>query len=185
MMQEKYLSRFFDTPNGHTLEVFEANGGYNGMRKALKMDGETIIEEVKKANLRGRGGAGFPCGIKWGFLPKESDVPKYLVINADEGEPGTFKDRYLMELDPHRLVEGCIIACWALGIRYCYIFIRGEMAHAIDRVDNAIKEAYAKGYLGEKILGKNFDLDMYAHPGAGAYICGEETGLIEGLEGKS
>jgi NADH-quinone oxidoreductase subunit F len=184
-MQEKYLSRLFDVAEGYTLKVFEAHGGYNAMRKALKMDGETIIEEVKKANLRGRGGAGFPCGIKWSFLPKESEVPKYLVINADEGEPGTFKDRYLMELDPHRLIEGCIIASWAMGIRYCYIFVRGELQVAIRRLEQAVKEAYAKGYLGKNILGSGFDFDLYVHPGAGAYICGEETGLIEALEGKS
>lgn len=182
---EKYLSRNFDIKNAHNLDVYEANGGYRALKKALKMDGEEIIEEVKKSNLRGRGGAGFPCGIKWSFLPKESDVPKYLVVNADEGEPGTFKDRYLMELDPHRHIEGCIIAAWALGIRYCYIFVRGELQHAQRRLQNAINQAYEAGYLGEKILGQDFDLDIYVHSGAGAYICGEETGLIEGLEGKS
>jgi len=185
MMQEKYLSRYFDIPNGHTLDVYEANGGYQAMRKAFEMDGDTIIEEVKTSNLRGRGGAGFPCGIKWSFLPKESDLPKYLVVNADEGEPGTFKDRYLMELDPHTHIEGCIIAAWALGIRYGYIFVRGELQSAIRRLEGAVKEAYAKGYLGKNIMGKGFDFDLYVHPGAGAYICGEETGLIEALEGKS
>ncbi len=183
--QEKYLSRNFDIPKAYNIDVYEANGGYRALKKAFDMDGETIIEEVKKSNLRGRGGAGFPCGIKWSFLPKESDVPKYLVVNADEGEPGTFKDRYLMELDPHRHLEGCIIAAWALGIRYCYIFVRGELQFAIDRLQNAIDQAYEKGYLGEKIMGRDFDFDVYVHPGAGAYICGEETGLIEGLEGKS
>ena len=182
---EKFLSRNFEIANAHQIDVYEANGGYRALRKALKMDGEEIIEEVKKSNLRGRGGAGFPCGIKWSFLPKESDVPKYLVVNADEGEPGTFKDRYLMTLDPHRHIEGCIISAWALGIRYCYIFVRGEMQFAIRRLEEAVKQAYAKGYLGKKILGEDFDLDIYIHPGAGAYICGEETGLIEGLEGKS
>lgn len=182
---EKYLSRNFDIPNAHKIDVYEANGGYRALRKALKMDGDSIIEEVKKSNLRGRGGAGFPCGIKWSFLPKESDVPKYLVINADEGEPGTFKDRSLMTFDPHRHIEGCIIAAWALGIRYCYIFVRGELQQAIRRLEDAAKEAYEKGYLGKKILGEDFDFDLYVHAGAGAYICGEETGLIEGLEGKS
>ncbi len=182
---EKYLSRNFEIPNAHNLDVYEANGGYRALKKAMKMDGEEIIEEVKKSNLRGRGGAGFPCGIKWSFLPKESDVPKYLVINADEGEPGTFKDRYLMELDPHRHIEGCIIAAWALGIRYCYIFVRGELQFAQRRLNQAIKQAYDAGYLGKNILGQDFDFDIYVHPGAGAYICGEETGLIEGLEGKS
>ncbi len=183
--EEKYLSRLFEVENGHDLDVYEKHGGYQALRKAMKMSGEEIIEEVKKSNLRGRGGAGFPCGIKWSFLPKESDVPKYLVINADEGEPGTFKDRYLMVLDPHRHIEGCIIAAWALGIRYCYIFVRGEMQFAIRRLEKAIKQCYEKGYLGKNILGSGFDFDIYVHPGAGAYICGEETGLIEGLEGKS
>src|SRR5690554_1683155 len=186
MLEERFLSRHFDIPNAHTIEVFEKHGGYQAFRKAVTMDSDTIINEVKKSNLRGRGGAGFPCGIKWSFLPKESDVPKYLVINADEGEPGTFKDRYLMELDPHRHIEGCMIAAWALGIRYCYIFVRGELTVAIERLENAVKEAYAKGYLGKNILGKpGFDFDIYVHPGGGAYICGEETGLIEGLEGKA
>ncbi len=184
-MDKRYLSRNFEIPKAYNIDVYEANGGYRALRKAMGMDGETIIEEVKKSNLRGRGGAGFPCGIKWSFLPKESDVPKYLVVNADEGEPGTFKDRYLMELDPHRHIEGCMIAAWALGIRYCYIFVRGELQFAMKRLQNAIDQAYEKGYLGKNILGKGFDFDIYVHPGAGAYICGEETGLIEGLEGKS
>lgn len=183
--EEKYLSRNFDIPGAYNIDVYEAHGGYQALKKAVTMDGDAIIEEVKKSNLRGRGGAGFPCGIKWSFLPKESDVPKYLVVNADEGEPGTFKDRYLMTLDPHRHIEGCIIAAWALGIRYCYIFIRGELQLAISRLENAIAQCYEKGYLGKNILGKGFDLDIYVHPGGGAYICGEETGLIEGLEGKS
>ena len=182
---KKYLSRNFDVPKAYNIDVYEANGGYRAVKKALEMDGEEIIEEVKKSNLRGRGGAGFPCGVKWSFLPKESDVPKYLAVNADEGEPGTFKDRYLMELDPHRHLEGCIIAAWALGIRYCYIYVRGELQLAINRLQNAIDQAYEKGYLGENIMGRDFDLDVYVHPGAGAYICGEETGMLEGLEGKS
>ena len=184
-MDQKYLSRNFDIPKAYNIDVYEANGGYRALKKALKMDGDEIIEEVKKSNLRGRGGAGFPCGIKWSFLPKESDVPKYLVVNADEGEPGTFKDRQLMDKDPHRHIEGCIISAWALGIRYCYIFVRGELQFSIRRLQNAIDQAYEKGYLGENIMGEDFDLDIYVHPGAGAYICGEETGLIEGLEGKS
>ena len=183
--KEKYLSRNFEIPKAYNIDVYEANGGYRALKKGLEMDGETIIEEVKKSNLRGRGGAGFPCGIKWSFLPKESDVPKYLVINADEGEPGTFKDRYLMELDPHRHIEGCILSAWALGIRYGYIFVRGELLHAQKRLQKAIDQAYEKGYLGENIMGRDFDFDLYVHSGAGAYICGEETGLIEGLEGKS
>lgn len=184
-MKELFLSRNFHVPGAHTLPVYEAQGGYQALRKTLSLDGDSIINEVKKSNLRGRGGAGFPTGIKWSFLPKESELPKYLVINADEGEPGTFKDRYLMELDPHRLVEGCIIAAWALGIRYGYIFVRGELQTAIRRLESAVQDAYAKGYLGKKILGQDFEFDLTVHPGAGAYICGEETALIEALEGKS
>lgn len=183
-MEEKFLSRNFDIEGAHTLAVYEKHGGYKALRKAVAMDGDTIIDEVKKSNLRGRGGAGFPTGVKWSFIPKESDVPKYLTVNADEGEPGTFKDRYCMELDPHRLIEGCIISAWALGIRYVYIYIRGELGLAIQRVNDAIEEAYGKGYLGTNILGKGFDLDIYVHQSGGAYICGEETGMIEGLEGK-
>ncbi|MFW5967854.1 MAG: NADH-quinone oxidoreductase subunit NuoF, partial [Persicimonas sp.] len=183
-MDELFLSRNFEIPNAHKLSVYEEHGGYQAMRKAFEMDSETIIEEVKKSNLRGRGGAGFPTGVKWGFMPKESDVPKYIVVNADEGEPGTFKDRYCMELDPHRLIEGCIISAWALGLRYGYIYIRGELQKALKVVQGALDECYEKGYLGENILGKDFDFDLYVHSSAGAYICGEETGMIEGLEGK-
>ncbi len=183
-MEELFLSRNFDVPNAHTMRVYEANGGYQAMRKAFEMDGATIIDEVKKSNLRGRGGAGFPTGVKWGFMPKESDVPMYLTVNADEGEPGTFKDRYCMELDPHRLIEGCIITAYALGIRYGYIYIRGELQNALKIVQKAIDECYEKGYLGENIQGQGFDFDLYVHSSAGAYICGEETGMIEGLEGK-
>lgn len=183
-MEEKYLSRNFTIDKAYTLPVYEEHGGYKALKKAVKMDGAAIIDEVKTSNLRGRGGAGFPTGVKWSFMPKDSDVPKYLTINADEGEPGTFKDRYCMELDPHRLIEGCIITAWALGIRYAYIYIRGELGLAIKRMNDAIKEAYDKGYLGKNILGKGFDLDMYVHASGGAYICGEETGMIEGLEGK-
>lgn len=183
-MEERFLSRNFTVKDAFTLPVYEAGGGYQALRKAVGYDSQTIIDEVKKSNLRGRGGAGFPTGVKWGFMPKESELPKYLAINGDEGEPGTFKDRYIMELDPHRLIEGCIITAWTLGLRYGYIYVRGELQLAIRRLESAIKEAYKKGYLGEKILGKNFDFDLYVHPGAGAYICGEETGMIEGLEGK-
>lgn len=183
-MEELFLSRNFRVENGHTLPVYEAGGGYQALRKSLTMDSQTIIDEVKRSNLRGRGGAGFPTGVKWGFMPKESDLPKYLTVNGDEGEPGTFKDRYIMELDPHRLIEGCIITAWTVGLRFGYIYVRGELQHAIRRLENAVKEAYAKGYLGKNILGKGFDFDLYIHPSGGAYICGEETGMIEGLEGK-
>ena len=154
------------------------------LSKAFAMDTDSIIAEVKKSNLRGRGGAGFPTGVKWGFMPRDPDVTKYLVVNADEGEPGTFKDRKIMELDPHRLVEGCIITAWTLGLDVGYIFVRGELQHAIRRLERAIAQAYEKGHLGKNIHGKGFDFDLYVHTSAGAYICGEETGLIEGLEGK-
>jgi len=183
-MEELFLSRNFSVENAHTISVYEGGGGYAALKKAVTLESQAIIDEVKKSNLRGRGGAGFPTGVKWGFMPKESNLPKYLTINGDEGEPGTFKDRYLMELDPHRLIEGCIITAWTLGLRYGYIYVRGELQVAIRRLEAAIKEAYAKGYLGTKILGKDFDFDLHVHPSAGAYICGEETGMIEGLEGK-
>lgn len=182
---EPILSANWSLDDSHTLAVYEQQGGFQALRKALGMDGETIIDEVKRSNLRGRGGAGFPTGIKWGFLPKESDVPKYLAINADEGEPGTFKDRFIMEEDPHRLLEGCIIAAWTLNLRATYIYIRGEMKLGAERLDAAIDELYAKGLLGEDILGTGLQHDIYVHRGAGAYICGEETAMIESLEGKA
>ncbi len=184
-MVEPILVDMVGVASSWTLESYKARGGYTAIKKALSMDREAIIEEVKKANLRGRGGAGFPCGVKWGFLPKQSEVPKYLVINADEGEPGTFKDRLLMDFDPHKMVEGCIIASYAMGMKATYIFIRGELFFSIKRVEQAIREAYAAGYLGKNIGGTGWDHDIYVHPGAGAYICGEETALIESLEGKA
>ena len=182
--EDKFLSRLFDKEDSHTLEVFEEHGGYDAFRKSLEMNREDIIEELKVSNLRGRGGAGFPAGIKWSFMPEESDGPKYLVVNADEGEPGTFKDRQIMRFDPHRMIEGCLIACAALDIDYTFIYVRGELQHEIRKFDQAIEECYEAGYLGEDILGSGFDHEMWTHPGAGAYICGEETGMIEGLEGK-
>jgi len=182
--REAFLSELYDHPNGTDIEVYEEYGGYDAMRAAFEMSRSEIVEEVKAANLRGRGGAGFPAGIKWSFIPEESEDPKYLVINADEGEPGTFKDRTILEKNPHALLEGIIIACWALDIRYCYIYFRGELQNAEHITREAIDEAYEKGYLGENILGTNFDLDVWNHISAGAYICGEETGMIEGLEGK-
>lgn len=183
-MEERYLSKMFDVENGHTLSVYEQHGGYSRLDKAFAMEPSTIIDEVKTSNLRGRGGAGFPAGVKWSFMPKDSDVPKYLTINADEGEPGTFKDRQIMEKDPHLLIEGCIITAFTLGLRYGYIYVRGELQYAIDVIQSALDEAYEKGYLGENIKGKGFDFDLYVHASGGAYICGEETGMIEGLEGK-
>ncbi len=182
---EKILSATWDVPDSHTLPVYKKHGGYKALEKAFTMSSDDIIEEVKKAQLRGRGGAGFPCGVKWGFLPRDSESPKYLVINADEGEPGTFKDRPIMHFDPHRMLEGCIISSFALGIEVCYIYIRGEFRFIGDVVEAAIEECHKAGYLGKDILGqKGFNLEIYCHYGAGAYICGEETALLESLEGK-
>ncbi len=163
-------------------------GAYVWSRLQVAMQlqaGMQVIGEVKKANLRGRGGAGFPAGIKWGFLPRESDVPKYLVTNADEGEPGTFKDRMIMDLNPHQLLEGCIMTAWTLNLRATYIYIRGEMVHEAKRLEAAVEELLASNWLGDNIQGSGLQHDIYVHRGAGAYICGEETALIESLEGKA
>ncbi len=168
----------------HLLEVYERNGGFKAVRKALSMDPLKVIEEVKISGLRGRGGAGFPTGVKWSFVPRNSGKPVYLVNNADESEPGTFKDRVLLEKDPHLCLEGMMIACWALQSNWACIYIRGEYAYPYTRVKQAIEELYNKGYLGKNIFGSNFSLDIRIHRGAGAYICGEETGLLESLEGK-
>ncbi len=171
--------------NSHTIAVAEKAGAYAQARRALiGIKPEAIQAEVKAANIRGRGGAGFPAGVKWGFLAKREGVKPYLVINADEGEPGTFKDRTIMELDPHRLIEGCIIACYAIGASVCYIYVRYELAKSIARLNAAIEEARAKGYLGARPFGINQPIEIYTHPGAGAYICGEETALLNSLEGK-
>jgi NADH-quinone oxidoreductase subunit F len=166
-------------------EVYRREGGYRAVEKALKeMNPDSIVEEVKKSGLRGRGGAGFPTGMKWSFIAKPEGVPRHLVCNADESEPGTFKDRYLMEFLPHLLIEGLIISSYALGSNATYIYIRGEYAWIPDILEQAIAEAKANGWLGKNILGTGFDLEIYVHRGAGAYICGEETALIESLEGK-
>ena len=166
------------------LDVYLKNEGYQAVKKALSgMKPENILEEVKAANLRGRGGAGFPAGVKWGFVPKV-DKPKYLCVNADEGEPGTFKDRYIMSHNPHLLLEGIIISSFCVGIHAAYIYIRGEYESIALRLEQAISEAYEKGFLGKNILDTGFDLDVFVHRGAGAYICGEETALLESLEGK-
>lgn len=167
----------------YQLKAYESRGGYQAMRKALKMDPAAIIAEVKASGLRGRGGAGFPTGVKWGFVPKNLGKPIYLLNNADESEPGTFKDRALMEKDPHLCIEGTMISAWALGSNWACIYIRGEYTYPVERMQNAINECYEKGYLGKNIFGTNYSLDMVVHRGAGAYICGEETGLIESLEG--
>src|SRR5918994_2190839 len=165
-------------------DVYRRNGGYSAAEKALKMAPADIVEEVKKSGLRGRGGAGFPTGMKWSFLAKPEGVPRYLVCNADESEPGTFKDRYLMEFLPHLFVEGLIISSFALGANTCYIYIRGEYAWIVDILEQAIAEAKQNGWLGKNILNSNFDCEIYVQRGAGAYICGEETALLESLEGK-
>jgi NADH-quinone oxidoreductase subunit F len=184
-MGKKLLIHNDHVPNIHTLDVYHAHGGYASVEKALKtMTPEQVTEEVKKSGLRGRGGAGFPTGLKWSFLAKPEGVPRYLVCNADESEPGTFKDRYLMERHPHALIEGMITASYALGAKDSYIYIRGEYFYVHRILEKAIKEAYAAGWLGENILGTNYSLDLHMQIGAGAYICGEETALLESLEGK-
>jgi NADH-quinone oxidoreductase subunit F len=166
-------------------DVYRREGGYRSVEKALKqMSPEAIVEEVKKSGLRGRGGAGFPAGMKWSFIAKPEGVPRHLVCNADESEPGTFKDRYLMEFIPHLLIEGLIVSSFALGSHDTYIYIRGEYAWIADILETAIAEAKANGMLGKNILQSGFDCEIYVHRGAGAYICGEETALIESLEGK-
>ena len=176
-------TRFTDT-EGTWFEGYTADGGYRAARKVLtSMTPEQVIDEVSKANLRGLGGAGFPAGKKWSFIPKETTKPKYLVVNADEGEPGTFKDRYIMERDPHALLEGMIIAAYAIDSHKAYVYIRGEYFRSADRLRRAMDEAYSQGWLGKNIQGTGFDLDVVIHRGAGAYICGEETALLTSLEG--
>jgi NADH-quinone oxidoreductase subunit F len=166
-------------------EVYRREGGYRSVEKALKtMSPDQVTDEVKKSGLRGRGGAGFPTGLKWSFLAKPENTPRYLVCNADESEPGTFKDRYLMEFIPHLLIEGLIVSSYALGSKVTYIYIRGEYAWIVDILEKAIAEAKQNGWLGKNILGSNFDCEIYVTSGAGAYICGEETALLESLEGK-
>lgn len=166
-------------------DVYRREGGYQSVEKALKqMSPDSITEEVKKSGLRGRGGAGFPAGMKWSFIAKPEGVPRHLVCNADESEPGTFKDRYLMEFIPHLLIEGLIVSSFALNSNDTYIYIRGEYAWIVDILENAINEAKANGFLGKNILGTGFDCEIHVHRGAGAYICGEETALIESMEGK-
>ncbi|MDH3258975.1 MAG: NADH-quinone oxidoreductase subunit NuoF [Deltaproteobacteria bacterium] len=181
---ELVLTKYFHIDGYRHIDTYVEHGGYAGLKKALQMKPDEVIEEVKKANLRGRGGAGFPAGVKWGFVPKESDRPKYLVVNADEGEPGTFKDRLIMEKGPHMLMEGIAIASYAISANISYIYIRGEFIRQAQILEEAIAEAYQRGYLGKNILGSGFDIDVYVHRGAGSYICGEETALIESLEGK-
>ena len=183
-MGRKILLDKINIPGIKTYEVYRRNGGYASVEKALKMDPDAITEEVKTSGLRGRGGAGFPVGLKWSFIDKKSGNPRHLVCNADESEPGTFKDRYLMEYIPHLLIEGMIVSSFALGANLSYIYIRGEYMWVFKTLERAIKEAYAAGWLGKNIKGTGYDLDLHVHCGGGAYICGEETALIESLEGK-
>ncbi|WP_223648620.1 NADH-quinone oxidoreductase subunit NuoF [Hymenobacter psoromatis] len=183
-MGRKLLTEYVNVEGIETFAVYRKHGGYRSVEKALKMTPEEVVEEVKKSGLRGRGGAGFPTGLKWSFLAKPEGVPRYLVCNADESEPGTFKDRYLMSKLPHLLIEGMIAGSYALGARTSYIYIRGELLYVLRILEKAIAEAYAAGFLGENIQGSGYSLDLHVHPGAGAYICGEETALLESLEGK-
>jgi len=183
-MARKILLEKTDIPGIRNYEIYRQNGGYNSVEKALKMTPDQILEEVKKSGIRGRGGAGFPMGMKWSFIDKKSGKPRHLICNADESEPGTFKDRYLMENIPHLLIEGMIVASYTLEANLSYIYIRGEYMWIFKILEKAIKEAYSNGWLGKNIKGSGYDLDLYVHCGAGAYICGEETALIESLEGK-
>ncbi len=182
-METKLLTEFYHLDEFRSLGGYQKKGGYEVLKKALAMQPQQIIDEVKASGLRGRGGAGFPTGMKWGFLPKNNE-PRYLLCNADEGEPGTYKDRLMMERAPHQLIEGMIISAFAIGSKKSYIYIRGEYDYPIACVETALQEAYAAGLLGKNILGSGFDHDMDVYRGAGAYICGEETGMISSLEGK-
>ncbi|MBX5483508.1 MAG: NADH-quinone oxidoreductase subunit NuoF [Myxococcaceae bacterium] len=181
---EKLITRNWGKPGSHTLDGYKKNGGYKALEKALEMGPAAIIDAVKKSNLRGRGGAGFPTGMKWSFVPRDSPKPKYLAVNGDESEPGTFKDRYILENDPHMMLEGIAIASYALDVHTCYVYLRGEFKKQAEILQKALDEAYQAGIFGKKLLGRDYPLDCYVVRGAGAYICGEETALLESLEGK-
>src|SRR5258708_140027 len=183
-LETKVLTRRFGLTDSASIDTYLANEGYVAFEKALGMKPDDIIEQVKVSNLRGRGGAGFPTGMKWSFVPRTSPKPKYIVVNADESEPGTCKDRLLIENDPHQLIEGMMIAAKAVGSKAGYIYIRGEYRYQIECMERAIAEAYNNGWLGKNIQGTGFDFDVYTHSGAGAYECGEESALLESLEGK-
>jgi NADH-quinone oxidoreductase subunit F len=182
----KILSQFWHQPDSHTMERAEANGRYKVAHDTLRGNRapQELVDEVKKSGLRGRGGAGFPTGMKWGFLPKDNPKPRYLVINADESEPGTYKDRVILEKEPHQLIEGCILASYAINAHDCYIYVRGEFWHQQQILRQAVADAYARGYLGDNCFGSGFKLNITVHSGAGAYICGEETALLSSLEGE-
>jgi len=183
--ERRILLANLDTPGySPDIECYLKHGGYQALRKAIRMKPEEIVNEVKTSQLRGRGGAGFSCGVKWGFIRPDEKKPIYLICNADESEPGTFKDRQILHRDPHQLLEGIIISCHAVRARLAYIYIRGEFPRGADILEQALREARKQKFLGKNILGSDFSLDLHIHCGAGAYICGEETGLIESLEGK-
>ncbi|MFZ4591442.1 MAG: NADH-quinone oxidoreductase subunit NuoF, partial [Ignavibacteria bacterium] len=174
-----------DIPDLHKIDVYEANGGYQSIRKAIKeMSPDDVTNVVKNSNLRGRGGACFPTGLKWTFMPKQTEKPKYLCCNGDESEPGSFKDREIFEKNPHQFIEGTLLACYAMGIKAAYVYIRGEYFKWINLLQDALDDAYKKGYVGKNILGSDFSTDIYIHRGAGAYICGEESALMNSVEGK-
>lgn len=183
-MEVKILSEKFEIKDAHLLEVARKYGAYQTLEKLFEMEPSEVTDVVKNSGLRGRGGAGFPAGVKWSFLPKNLDKPVYLAVNSDESEPATFKDRYILVRDPHLLIEGIIICCYAIGCHTSYIYIRGEYTSQVRILQAAIAEAYEAGYLGENIGGKGFKLDVTVHRGAGAYVCGEETALLESIEGK-
>jgi NADH-quinone oxidoreductase subunit F len=181
---EKILTRNIHKENSQSIDVYEASGGYQALRKAVtQMTPVEVIDEVKKSGLRGRGGAGFPTGLKWSFMPPKGDKPHYLLCNADESEPGTFKDRLLMEKDPHLVLEGCMASAYAMHADACYIYIRGEFVLGAEILERAVEEAYAKGYAGKNVCGSGWNCELVIHRGAGAYICGEETALMSSLEG--
>jgi NADH-quinone oxidoreductase subunit F len=183
-MEVKILSAKFDIEGAHTLEVAKKHGAYATLDKLFAMEPADVIEEVKKSGLRGRGGAGFPAGVKWSFLPKDTGKPVFLAVNSDESEPATFKDRYILVRDPHMLIEGIIICCYAIGSHDSYIYIRGEYTSQVKLLQAALDEAYEAGYLGDSVAGHDFKLEVTVHRGAGAYVCGEETALLESIEGK-
>jgi NADH-quinone oxidoreductase subunit F len=180
----RILSRHFGDPAQRRLDTYVERGGYEALKKAFEMGPQGVIDEVKGSGLRGRGGAGFPAGVKWSFMPKDSNRPHYLLCNADESEPGTFKDRELLRWDPHQLLEGCLIAAFAIGAEHVYIYCRGEFFETTQILAKALEDAYEGGYVGEDVLGSGHTIDVTVHVGAGAYICGEETGLMNSLEGK-
>src|ERR1700733_15107129 len=183
-LETRVVSKNFGLENSESLDTYLANDGFVAFKKAKGMTREAILDEVKLSSLRGRGGAGFPTGLKWSFVPRTAPKPKYIIVNADESEPGTCKDRLLMEYDPHQLIEGILIAGLAVDAHKAFLYIRGEYRYLIEKMDRAIDEAYAKGYLGKNVAGTGFEFDLTTHSGAGAYECGEETALLDSIEGK-